>query len=297
MITVSSKVFLIPAPHHGAFPYCNCLYIKDDVHGLIDSSCGEEQAQNLIAESIDVLINSHFHGDHTGQNWMFDRSQIWAHYIDAPAIRSHDNWNQLFGFQHYGETKLGIEFAKRTVRIATPVNRELEDNELLDFGSTKLKVVHTPGHTRGHCVFFEENEEILFSADICLSKYGPWYGHYDSDIQDTIDSIKRCQALKPRLVISGHGGIFQGNIEKHFTDYLNIVMKKEEIIYNALKAPCTIQELLAMELFSSLPASTTSNTRMNRLIDYFEKVGIIKHLERLLSMKAIAQAGDVYYQA
>jgi len=64
VIPLSSKLFMIPAPNRGNFPYCYCMFIRDDIRVLIDSSCGKEQAEELIAKGTDVLINTHFHADH-----------------------------------------------------------------------------------------------------------------------------------------------------------------------------------------------------------------------------------------
>jgi glyoxylase-like metal-dependent hydrolase (beta-lactamase superfamily II) len=69
---------------------------------------------------------------------------------------------------HWHEDLLKVENAK--------VNSTFEDNEIIDIGEDyKMKVIHTPGHSAGHCCFYELNSKIAFLADIDFSSFGPWY--------------------------------------------------------------------------------------------------------------------------
>ena len=52
-------------------------------------------------------------------------------------------------------------------------DRLLEDKEILDFGHTRVQVLHTPGHTAGHLSFHFLDEKVIFLADLDLVKFGP----------------------------------------------------------------------------------------------------------------------------
>lgn len=41
----------------------------------------------------------------------------------------------------------------------------LRDGEILNVAGFSFKVIHTPGHTKGGCCYYEESEEILISGD------------------------------------------------------------------------------------------------------------------------------------
>jgi glyoxylase-like metal-dependent hydrolase (beta-lactamase superfamily II) len=42
---------------------------------------------------------------------------------------------------------------------------ELGDGQMLEIAGLEIEVRHTPGHTPGHCCFYLEAEETLFSGD------------------------------------------------------------------------------------------------------------------------------------
>jgi len=51
----------------------------------------------------------------------------------------------------------------------TEIEKPLDHKEIIKIGTNyKLQVIHTPGHTAGHCDFFELNSKIAFLADIDL---------------------------------------------------------------------------------------------------------------------------------
>ncbi|MEU6575258.1 MBL fold metallo-hydrolase [Streptomyces sp. NPDC046805] len=50
------------------------------------------------------------------------------------------------------------------------------DAETLSFGDGELKVIPTPGHTKGHVVFLDERRGLLFSGDHVLPRITPSIG-------------------------------------------------------------------------------------------------------------------------
>ena len=66
---------------------------------------------------------------------------------------------------------------------------------MLDFGRTRAKVLHTPGHCPGHLCFHFPDQRLLFLADLDLVKAGPYYGDKASSIEDTISSLQRLAAI------------------------------------------------------------------------------------------------------
>ncbi len=289
LIPLSAKIVFVEAPNRARFPYCHCLLIDDDIKVIIDSSCGSENLELLDSYHIDIVLNSHFHEDHILHNNHFTPAEVWAHALDAPAIRSMEIFKDFYGFQD-GSKKIGDSFIESIKLQASPVHREITDGEILDFGQLKIQVVHTPGHTPGHCCFFEEKSGLLFSGDIDLSGFGPWYGHACSNIDDFISSIEKCQAIKPGIIVSAHKGIIRDDIPKRLQKYKDTIYRKEELLLSALsRMPISLEGLSKEKIFYG------QRVQFDPLTILMETMAIEKHLERLLRLKEIKQEGDLFY--
>lgn len=289
MINITEWIKFIEAPDKARFPYCNCLLIEDDQRALFDTSFGPENLQELLKTPVDIIVNTHFHEDHILNNHFFPEAKVWMHAHDAEGARSLDTFLQYYGFSEFGGEKLGQEFIDSIDLHASPVHREFEDGEILDFGHVKLRVIHTPGHTPGHCAFYEEKTEVLFSADIDLSSFGPWYAHRCSNIDDFILSIQKCLELKPRIIISSHKGIVTNDIQARLHSYLEIIYRKEDQIIKALQSPQTVLQLADRQIIYG------ENNPLTPLLRWFEKMAVDQHLQRLIKHNVVEQSGELFY--
>jgi glyoxylase-like metal-dependent hydrolase (beta-lactamase superfamily II) len=194
-----------------------------------------------------------------------------------------------YGFQDQEEREKAARHLDSIQLQPTPVHRELREPEVLDFGTVSLSVVFTPGHTPGHCCFYEEREGILFSADIDLSGFGPWYGHGCSNLDDFIKSIEKCIALEPRMVVTSHNGIIQEDLLARFRSYLDVIYYKEDLVRNALKKrPSTLEELAGKRIFYG------DGIDKDPLLSIFERMAIERHLVRLMGLKEVKREGEMY---
>lgn len=86
-------------------------------------------------------------------------------------------------------------------------DHELSDNQVLELGGEKLKVIHTPGHTPGGVCFYWEKGKTLFSGDT-LFPGGPGATKWEyCSFDDIIKSIKNKLFTLPddTEVLAGHG--------------------------------------------------------------------------------------------
>lgn len=283
---INRYIKLLKVPKNGISPYCNCTLIDDQVRVLIDSSCGPELALELRQQGLDVLILTHFHFDHIICAGKLGAAQIWCHELEKAANESLAVFQQMYGFHLFGGEHLGRLLIETFQVEPKQVNRGLTDGEILDFGHVRLKVIHTPGHTSGHTSFFEEESGILFSGDI-----DPWYGCLCCDLDDYLDSINKCIKLHPRLVIGGHNGIMEGDLEVKFLTYRDRILRREEKLLQSLDAPQTLEDLAARH--SIIKSSLDSGQYQ----EFFNKHGINNHLKRLIKMDCIRKDGNIYFRA
>ncbi len=274
-----------------AFPYCVCVLVEGSQRVLIDSGCSPKLADELRGLGLDIVINTHFHWDHSRQNENLGPVEVWCHSLDAPAIRSADNFIGRYGFKAFGAEDMGKMFLKYHGIKDRPVHRELKDGEILDFGKVCLRVIHTPGHTPGHCVLFDEQNAILLSGDIDLTAWGPWYLHICSDLDDYISSIEKCRELKPRQVISGHKGIVEEDLEARFLAYRDCILRKEEQILLSLQQPLSLEELGALRLFYG------PQNQFDTYIQFWERQGVYLHLQRLIKLGLIKEEEKMYFRS
>lgn len=142
-------------------PYLqNCSLVWDasgraaliDPGGEIDRLLAEVSARNLTLEKI---LLTHGHLDHVGAaDALRDRLGI---PIEGPE-RAEQFWldmlpqqAQLFGFP--------------PAHAFTP-DHWLNDGDTVNVGSLQFEVLHCPGHTPGHIVFFERTAQLAFVGDV-----------------------------------------------------------------------------------------------------------------------------------
>jgi hydroxyacylglutathione hydrolase len=85
-------------------------------------------------------------------------------------------------------------------------DRWLEDGDEVRFGQQALKVLHCPGHTRGHVAYFHPGRRHAFVGDILFRHaIGAWE-HPDGDLPELVRSIQRLFALGDDVSFTpGHG--------------------------------------------------------------------------------------------
>ncbi|MGE5372652.1 MAG: MBL fold metallo-hydrolase [Solirubrobacterales bacterium] len=271
---------LVMAFTESGFSHGNSLLIEDDVRLLIDTGA-TDIIPSIQPETIDIVLNSHYHIDHIRGNDLCGNAKVYLHALDAAYLQNPkrlsaiDEWEELMTINPLEGQPSVKKIAPNDVIKPYRVDGTFQDGDQYDCGHTKLTVLHTPGHCAGHCAFFFPDSGTAFLGDICLTKVGPWYGEADADIDAFIQSINRMIALKPDRVVTGHvGQIITENIPEVLTEYRDRILKREERIYQSLKTKAVnIHELADQHLIYRMHPSS--------FVLYWEKYMLKKHLARL----------------
>jgi hydroxyacylglutathione hydrolase len=149
-------------------------------------------------EGVDIvglwLTHGHFDhfADHSVIKKAFPRASILLHGADAPMTRQPDLQTRLFGLPFRIE----------------PLEPDglLMDNQELAIGNLKVTVLHTPGHSPGHVVYYLPDEKTVVGGDLII---GGSVGRTDlpeSDHADLEASVARVMTLPgPTQLLPGHG--------------------------------------------------------------------------------------------
>ena len=141
-----------------------------------------------------LVINTHHHEDHTGNNFWVARKYgllPLAHPKTSSYMKAPSQWMRLY----------------RRVVWGTPEPSEtaLVDSEIRT-SKFRFSVIYTPGHSEDHICLYEPNEGWLFSGDLFIGEHLR-YLREDEDIYSVLDSLKRIATLKLKRMFCSFSGV------------------------------------------------------------------------------------------
>jgi glyoxylase-like metal-dependent hydrolase (beta-lactamase superfamily II) len=153
-----------------------------------------------------VVLNSHTHDDHVGDNWEF--KTIWemnTGFTRRNALGSRqDAQDEIGPGQLCGSLPLGFD-PKTYVTRPWKITAYVHDGSHIALGGRTLQVIATPGHTPDAISLFDRANGLLFTGDT----YYPatiWLYRPETDLRAYDASIRRLAALAPqvKLVLGAH---------------------------------------------------------------------------------------------
>lgn len=141
------------------------------------------------------ITNTHCHFDHImGVEFIRNEYKIpfCAHASDAFWVEKALDQGKMFGFK---------------MKTVSPINNFITETEKLKFGNSQMEIIHLPGHSPGHVVFYAKEDKILIAGDVLF--YGS-IGRTDlpgGNYETLISNIKNKLFALPddTKVFCGHG--------------------------------------------------------------------------------------------
>lgn len=175
----------------------------------IDPGEKSEEIVDFINEnncSLQAITLTHGHLDHVGGTLdlhkAFPEAEIILHKDDEDLYYGLPSQPLFFGLSPHQLKQMGMAYEN-----PPQLTRNWQDGEIYAVGNLRFKVLHCPGHTRGHIVLAEETEKKVFVGD-CLFENS--IGRTDlpgGSYEQLIDSInnKILTLGDDFTVYSGHG--------------------------------------------------------------------------------------------
>ncbi|MFX1505671.1 MAG: MBL fold metallo-hydrolase [Promethearchaeota archaeon] len=283
----------------GTYPFSHSLLLKinkkDTV--LFDSGFGHTRVKEVINEfNITKVFLSHWHEDHISGNYLLKEKQaeFYSHPLDARLLRD------IGQFQTFYETVgSSVEDYFQELLLSMKIEnltkiQEVDDNTEIKIGNSfTIKVIHTPGHSAGHCCYYEPNLLLIFLADIDLSGLGPWYGCLDSNLEDYMKSIDRLIQMDIEYAISSHKGIFQGKkeIKNQLLRFQKVIDLRDNKILEELSEGTTksIEDLIGRGIIYR------NYKQMREYLFIAEKLMISKHITRLIKRGIVSKSENRFF--
>lgn len=203
---IDADTFAISEYKHWEETHCYLLCGTEKAL-LIDTGLGVSNIKEVVDSLTDLpvaVVTTHVHWDHIGghqyfdhiavheaeQKWLTEKFPMPLQVVKSNLICKPCEFPKDFSVDNY-------QLYRRNPDII------FDDGYCFDLGNRQLAAVHTPGHSPGHCCFYEAERKYLYSGDLiylgCLDAFYP-----TTDPQQFYQSVKKVKRLRIERVLPAH---------------------------------------------------------------------------------------------
>lgn len=283
------NVTVLVGDKNGKYPHGNSILVRGrSATAILDPSLSVVARADELRGQADLIVQSHVHEDHVAGVHLFPDAEVHVHHADALGLRSLDGLMQMYGYAGIADEMAA--FVASFHYAARPDTRGFDDGAVFELGGSRIRAIHLPGHTRGHCGLLVEPEGVLFLGDIDLTGFGPYYGDAWSNLEDFELSLQKVAAIDARVWVSfHHAGVIteRAVFDEKLARFRAKIGEREERLLDFLTEPRCMDELVRHR-FLYPPQISLS------FIDNVERRTIAQHLDRLLRDGRVSQASGHY---
>lgn len=168
--------------------------------------------------AVTAVIVTHHHVDHIGTaEHVRSRGGAWVlvHEGDAPMVNGDRRSHVPSGFYRQSWRPSMVRYLAHTVAVGGARYPPVKATEPLPEGHLDLpgrpRVIHTPGHTAGHCSVLLEERAVLFTGDALVNfdyasgEVGVKLHRFNEDRDGAVTSLDLLGALQAETLLFGHG--------------------------------------------------------------------------------------------
>lgn len=318
------EIFL-PLP---AKPTIINVYLVDLQNGewaLIDTGTARPPSRDAFRSALDqigvparalkYLLATHHHPDHFGASAALvedygtriylhpkERETIaWMNEVSGAAMVDHVRRHGIPIPPEIKESPKPMNVWADGFRPAPHTDHELADGERLLLGNRDFEVIHTPGHTAGHCCFLEHTTGALFVGDHLLPKITPHIGVFaggpQNPLGDFITSQEKIAALEGvRFVAPAHGGVYPDHRHRARQLIAHHEHRMKEMRDYLTKKPASAYDV-ARHSFKWVFEGDPKEQRFNRGAAVMETIAHLHLLEARGDARLIERENVIYFES
>ncbi|HKB68123.1 MAG TPA: MBL fold metallo-hydrolase [Pyrinomonadaceae bacterium] len=262
--------FPVRTPTKPPATHTNCYLIYTSQSLLvIDPGSPYEDEQRALATAVDELLAkgrtlngillTHVHPDHVG---------------GVNALR-----------EHLGDVPVSAHSLTAAALPDIQVDQMIEDEDVLVLEGEpeiSLRVMHTPGHARGHLCLYDEQTGTLLSGDNIVGLGSVLIDPPEGNMRDYFESLGRMRALPNLSVIFGGHGPAIANPYRKIDEYISHRLDREQKILEAVRHhPATPEDIVAQVYTDVSPKAHAMAER-----------AVLAHLEKLVEDSKVRRGGS-----
>ena len=257
-------VFPIPVPTQTLPPHrdTNSFLVGRREIGMIDAGLWDE-------EGVEALIGHFREGMGRELRWLVLTHWHPDHQIGADKIKEKTG------------CRLGVHESEADKVAPASVDFTLRDGDRIPFDGRELEVIHTPGHSSGHCCFLLRPEGVLFTGDHILGMGTSIVVPPDGDMTLYMDSLAELLSYPVRIICPGHGPVVWNGREK-ILEYIEHRKERERDILEGVRSGIRRTEDLVAKIYTDVPVSFLG-------MAFFS---VEAHLAKLIREGKIGKSGD-----
>ncbi len=228
--------FTMGREYEGQLIYSMACYYVDGL--LIDSGpfhVASELAAVFADYPVKLIVNTHHHEDHIGNNVWFQRHQgvgpALAHELAVPLIEDPGRWASRI--MPYCQVAWGEPPASK----ASIIGNEVESNNY------RFAVINTPGHCPDHISLLEADQGWLFAGDLFLAEKVTTL-RSDEDIKIMLQSLKKLLQYDFSMLFCASGRVVESSARPAIEAKIAFWEEREEQINRLHREGCSEEEIL-----------------------------------------------------